>query len=74
MTMYQCLSHLAGVTEKLQKQANDIVEAPGMIREVVSYVTLLYFYFTVHERPRSHQLQFHANLQAQYGDEGLLSS
>ena len=52
-TIYQYhLSHPCAVTSKLQKRANDIVEAHGMIQEVVSQVQ---------ERVRGHQLQFQSN-------------
>ena len=34
MTMYQYLSHLVGITVKLQKKALDIVEAHEMISEI----------------------------------------
>ena len=33
--MYQYLSHLSGITVKLQKKASDIMEAHSMIAEVV---------------------------------------
>ncbi|XP_078371311.1 52 kDa repressor of the inhibitor of the protein kinase-like [Oculina patagonica] len=37
MAVYQYLSHLAGITVKLQRAALDIVEAHGMITEVASF-------------------------------------
>lgn len=36
MSLYQYLSHLTGITVKLQKQTFDIVEAHRMISEVAS--------------------------------------
>ena len=35
LTMYGYLSHLSGITVKLQKKASDIVEAHSMIAEVI---------------------------------------
>lgn len=38
MTMYQCLAQLAGITGKFQKAVHHgVVEARGMIKEVVSF-------------------------------------
>ena len=36
--MYQYLSHLSGITVKLQKRALDIVEANEMISKVATYM------------------------------------
>ena len=35
LTVYQYLSHLSGITVKLQKKASDIVEAHSMVAEVI---------------------------------------